>query len=760
MQSTNRSQRSGHPSLLTAFVLPAILLSAFLPQFADSKGRPAAGEPVTHFDFLENLGRAHIRQNGLIIDFGADGLYKYIFGEERGTFAVSPETPAGCATLSADRGEIRFLMREEEAGGGIIGIRAGAGDAAQAAIVLNGTPVGELLFPTEGLAYRELPVSQGIVAGENAIGIRLLKDPAQSGQRPASLYIDYIRVVPDGALREDTITSSEEAPFAIISKDPSGLTLPEDIEVSFNLFIPHEARLALELASPPENAGQLELLVQTDTGDSLWEQLAPSGSGESLVIPLYAISGEAARVTFRALNGDVDIEDARILSTRDSDEVRNPRPPIRNALIVLVDTLRRDRLRVYDQFSKVNAPGVERIGRESVVFDRAFAQSNWTKPSVATLFSSLYPSIHTANTHRATLPSNVAIMPEIFEKQGFATAGFVANGYITDKFGFGRGWGHFDAYGTPGRPDYGGLVVQDALRWMTKTTTRERFFAYVHTTDVHAPYVSPRKIWSRYDPSAYNGAIQPRETASLLNRIRAGSRLLAPRDSRRLRAFYDGAVTYHDHAIKRLMDTLSKAGILEDTVVIFTSDHGEEFFDHGSVGHGHTLFEELVHIPLLIRMPDRRDPVVRRIDEEVGLVDILPTLCELLQTTCPEEAQGTSLAPLIFGEGLPFTREVSISEFPGEQKVALRNGRFKTIFHRFDTVLYDMLSDPGETVDKKSAYPIARQAMIDLLGAHLGRLAKWEKPLNPAGKGGVSPSYAQIDEETHARLQALGYMGD
>lgn len=749
-----RSQWFDPPFFRISVALPAIAMLT-VSSVADSEGRQSTDERTTHVDLLQSLDRAHIRQNGVFLDFGSGSHHKHTFGNERGVWTAAAETPNGCATLSAPRGEIRFHMREDEAGGGVVGIRARAGSAARAAVVLNGVPVGELAFPDANMAYRELSVSDGLAAGENVIGIRLLRNGAVLPQRPPTLHIDYIRIVPDGAAQGNSITS-EEAPCAMLSPKEEGVILHEEIEISFHLFVPHDAQLVLDISAPEKNVGQLELQVQTDTGDSLWEQLHPSPSEEALVIPLDAISGEAARFALRALDGDVIVHDARILSLQSLDDDRHPRPPIRNALIVLVDTLRRDRLRVYDQFSKVSAPGVERMGRAAVVFDRAFAQSNWTKPSVATLFSSLYPSIHGASTHRATLPADIVTLPEILREQGFDTAGFVANGYITDRFGFGRGWDHFDAYGTPGRPDHGRIVVQDAIRWMTRAPKENRFFAYVHTTDVHAPYVSPRKIWSRYDSSVYRGAIRPRETASLLNLIRAGSRLLGRRDSRRLRALYDGAVTYHDQSIKRLMDSLGRAGILDDTVVIFTSDHGEELFDHGSVGHGHTLFEELVHIPLLIRMPHGRERA-RRIDDEVGLVDILPTLCDLLQTDCPAGIQGTSLAPLLFGKALSSAREVVISEFPAEQEVALRNGRFKAIFHRFDMALYDMLADPEETRDRSAAYPIARQAMIDLLGAHVGRLARWEERRDPAG--GRS-SVARIDEETRARLQALGYMGD
>ena len=193
--------------------------------------------------------------------------------------------------------------------------------------------------------------------------------------------------------------------------------------------------------------------------------------------------------------------------------------------------------------------------------------------------------------------------------------------------------------------------------------------------------------------------------------------------------------------------------------MIITSDHGEEFFDHGSVGHGHSMFEELLHIPLIIRLPDRHGAVNRYVDAEVGHVDIAPTLCDLLGVECLEPIQGRSMAPLMFDARVHREESVSIAEFPSFRQYALRNARFKAIVQGFETRLYDLFADPRETIDRSAEFPIARAALIDALGDHIGSMERQskEQEARPDQNEGEA---AAVDAETEARLRAMGYLGD
>jgi arylsulfatase A-like enzyme len=425
-----------------------------------------------------------------------------------------------------------------------------------------------------------------------------------------------------------------------------------------------------------------------------------------------------------------------------------------------VDTLRADRLKLYNRRSRVSTRHLEHLAETSTVFERATAQGNWTKSSVATILTGVHPLNHGAYTHKSILPRSLTTQPVHFKSNGMRTAGFVANGYISNRFGFERGWDTFELYPQEGKPSRAAYVLKDVVSWMKRRSLSDRFFAYVHTVDPHAPYAPRKRFWSRYDTSNYRGIVKPWNSASLLNRIKAGGLMLGRLDIRRLNALYNGEITYHDEVFGYLLREMKKLGIFEDTVVIITSDHGEEFLDHGSVGHGHSLYEELLHVPFIIRLPDSAQPRARRVQAEVGLVDLFPTLCDLLDLTCPASIQGRSLAPLLLDESGSEEGGVSIAEFPNARQFAVRTKRFKAVFRGFDMRLADMRSPKEETVDVSADHPIVRMAMADTLGGHLSRLEQWRATQPDAGDQRREGPSTELDADTQYRLRALGYLGD
>ena len=187
-------------------------------------------------------------------------------------------------------------------------------------------------------------------------------------------------------------------------------------------------------------------------------------------------------------------------------------------------------------------------------------------------------------------------------------------------------------------------------------------------------------------------------------------------------------------------------------MVVLTSDHGEEFFEHGSVGHGHSLYEELLRVPLIIRLPARQHAGTRR-SREAGLADVLPTLCDILRTPCPTQVQGRSLVSSFAADETPAFPAVSVSEFPSMGETAVRMGRFKTIFRKMTPVLYDLKNDPTETTDVSAAFPVTLAALRDALGVFFA---------DEAARAGLSQPMraAALDEASEAGLRALGYLGD
>ena len=735
---------------------------------SDADGEPArAGETI--FDFISGVSRAHLRRHGLVLDFGGTAHYKYIVGDWHHSWQDAADA-SDFTTLRHRRGEIRFVATAEDTDAGTIGIRGRAGTAGRVGVVFNRVFLGELSF-SNAFEYQDLSIPGGVHLGENVIEL-LPKTDAGNAGKETTFDVDYIRIQDDDSHAAEAAVSMD-ALSPITDETGKVLVLGEDDTLSYNLFIPENAHLTLAVSSSAPLSGHLEIQITSNERRDVFD-IDPSDAGvETVSLSLASFAGAAATLSFQAMQETIQVTDARLevdgvdfrhsVQHASKGATRSPplkSSPLKNVLVVVVDTLRRDRLKVYQRATKVQGPALERLARRSVVFENAFAQSNWTKPSVATLFTGLFPQVHGAVTHLATLPDTLETLPVYFKRNGFDTAGFVANGYISEKFGFGNGWDYLTAFDGSAVIGSGRQLVMDAVRWITKRRERP-FFAYVHTIDVHAPYQSPSSMISRYDPQRYSGIVRSRETAGLLNMIRAGSVFLGLRDVHRLIALYDSAVAYHDIAMGYLFRSLESAGVLDDTVVVFTADHGEEFYEHGSVGHGHTLHDELIHVPLIIRIPSQSNILAtpRRLDTPVGLIDVFPTLCDLLHLPKPSGVQGQSFSDVL--ETYDVTnRGPVISESPSLRQVSLMYGRFKSVFSMFDAAVYDTSVDPLGRYDRSEDYPFVRNAMTDLLGDYLATVRR--RPLHGAASVdsvGVRGS-AKIDADTEARLQALGYMGD
>jgi len=202
----------------------------------------------------------------------------------------------------------------------------------------------------------------------------------------------------------------------------------------------------------------------------------------------------------------------------------------------------------------------------------------------------------------------------MLSEAGFHTGAFICNGYVSGKFGFRRGWSTYRNYIREGRRTRSEFVAADVLSWLDKRPEDKPFFLYVHTIDPHVPYRPPSNVLSLYGDPDYKGPVSFRSSATLLEDVKLKKVTLKEKDKQQLEALYDAEITYHDVHFNAIMQGLERRGVDDETLVIVTSDHGEEFWDHGSVGHGHNVYEELLHVPLFMRLPGTK--TLTRVDEE------------------------------------------------------------------------------------------------------------------------------------------------
>ncbi len=429
-----------------------------------------------------------------------------------------------------------------------------------------------------------------------------------------------------------------------------------------------------------------------------------------------------------------------------------------NVIFYVIDTLRSDHLGCYG-YARNTSPRLDRFAEQAVLFENARAQAPWTRASVGSVLTGLWPSVHGAQDDPDALPEAVDTLAERLSSAGFLTTAVTANGNIAEPFGFAQG---FDAFRYLDPDENGGKIYRAVevneffFNWLEAKPSDDArpIFAYLHTMNPHAPYEAPEPFHSSMtdrplDPSY--GSIDHLVSLAL-------QRERPPADApARLIDLYDAEILANDAAFGQLMDELEARGMLDNSWVVVLSDHGEEFFDHGGWQHGHSLFVEQLAIPLLIRPPGGAPAAIRR-SEVVEHVDLLPTLLDLLGLEPPVLTQGTSLVPLLTAGGPKVGWDhsaVAHLQLRGitESRGIDPTGRWKVKIRTWEGTdgfpqLFDRLQDPAELQGQSFAqWPLSRH-LADAL-----RRVERETP-HP-----FSPQAADdVPQSLKEQLQALGYL--
>lgn len=714
-----------------------------------SEAAPSAPERV-RYDLAAHLARAELREgSSLLIDFGTPGAQKYTLGGWRTRISTDVVTE-GDATSNAITSVTGFILVPADAPGArTLRIRARAVRDGRLTVYLDGETLGFGALPTDG-SYTTVSIdvpAERIHQGENTFQLRVPSSGSVPGIGTAGILIDWVRLDPLRAEEETEEPSAPPSSARLVVREGTDAALV--LSDGFSLGYPMELWPAARLRGTVRGTGSLEIVAHRDgvAARSL-STLRASATGADLDVDLSSLAGEIVRLDLVA-HGDVRVVRPRVV-TLDGAPLAG-RPTIRNVIVYLTDTLRADKLRPYRADTRVRTPALESWAAHAAVALRGHTQENWTKPSVATLLSGLFPWEHHATTEEAVVPAAVDLMSERLAREGFHTGAFIANGFCSDRFGFRQGWGFFRNYIREGLRTQAEFVAHDVLNWLDERPTDRPFFLYVHTIDPHVPYMPPAAELAMYDPLPYEGIVDFAHDRELLEGVKSGHIDLNARDRAHLEALYDGEITYHDTHFGSIMEGLERRGIAGETMVVFTADHGEEFWDHGSVGHGHSVFEELVQVPLIVRIPGLTDRPME-LTEALGLVDVAPTIFEALGLEIPADLSGRSFLDQLRG-GNPDAPLASVNGFM-EGWRAIELGSLKLI-HRTDRVvtLYDLGTDPDETNDVAASRPIAVRYLRGMLGLMLAG----------AERGHHLPSITaealEIDETLRRQLEELGYAG-
>ncbi len=550
---------------------------------------------------------------------------------------------------------------------------------------------------------------------------------------------------------------------------------PRSSRSSFEASFP--AASVVEVASWVPAGQRARYRVDVEGGESLLDVVhrAPAAQGRwiphQIVLPS---SGKEVRLIFRVTAagfpagwfGGRPPEGASFSRPRALGDARrrsaDPRP---NILLISLDTLRADHLQLYGG-SRSNTPHLAALAQEGIVFERAEAANNWTLPSHMTIFSGLTPAahgvlpdmgqvrgfLHPDRQLAVSAPDALRTFPEFLSEAGYRTAAVTENGWISGHFGFNRG---FDLYRSDLRGDLERTSAA-ALAELEATAEHGPWFLFVHTYTPHQPYHAPEAFRLKWADRGHVGFAWPAARVPIGDyyRFRAPFFPPAPSDVKAYRDLYDGQVLWADTLVGRLVDFLEQKGLLEQTVIVVTSDHGEEIFERGQFDHGDTLYEEVTHVPLLIRGPAPL-PAGRRVAQRVSLVDLAATILDLAAVERPL-GHSRSLRPLWRSEVEPNAPQPVFAEaidLDGRRLEAVWFGEHKLIRRgegpEAKIELYDLGSDPGEIHDLARQRPGQVRKLLALLDEHLERAA--------AVRDVLGSSSQQLDEETIRRLESLGY---
>lgn len=374
-------------------------------------------------------------------------------------------------------------------------------------------------------------------------------------------------------------------------------------------------------------------------------------------------------------------------------------PP--NILVYLVDCLRADHVGTYG-YPRPTTPEIDALARDGVVFENVYSCASWTKPSVGCLFTSLYPTSHGARTVDAALDGNPATLAEVLGASGYATVAWVANPLVaTSAFGMARGFDRVVQVGE-GSPSVNlnrlnadaAQITRDVVSWLGHSS-EWRFFAYIHSLDLHAEY-RPRPPFDQV-------FVNPQATG-------------VARDI----DLYDNELAYNDRELGRVVQALKRLSLYDNTLIAVTADHGEEFGEHGTFRHGRSLFDSLLHVPLILKLPRSRHRGLR-VSALASNVDIAPTLLDIAGLAPAPGFRGVSLRPAL-ADGRTALRQTVLAEqiSPKEVLYAARDSRFKYVYQLIPEprqLLYDLHRDPDEKANLLPGIPdAARGLMAELLG--------------------------------------------
>lgn len=438
-----------------------------------------------------------------------------------------------------------------------------------------------------------------------------------------------------------------------------------------------------------------------------------------------------------------------------------------NIVLITVESLRTDHVGSYG-YDRDTTPTIDALAREATLYENAFAVTSWTLTSHASIFTGLYPSAHNVVRERDRLNEAYKTMAEFLADYGYQTAAVVSGPYLKKAHGLDRGFHYFDEQPiTRGKMKDAHADVTNAKmeaginRFLDEVRGDDRpFFLFLYYWDPHYQYIPPSPYDAMFVPE---DAEAPKKLPDFHRYFQLGKHI-TPAQLEYVKAQYDGEIRCTDGYLKRFFDRLRQLDLWDETAVILTADHAEQFFEHGFLGHKYDLHVESLHVPLIVKLPGQAE--ARRDPRMVSLMDLFPTVLDLGRCRLPDALHGQSLlADARVPLDPTFYELISVwyakQESTGKQWTetqnwyAVREGDYKLIWQELadEVQLYNLREDPREL------HPIA-EGQNDRKKALRALIDDWRAQMKQIADGKGAADLAPLTPEDEERLRSLGYITD
>jgi arylsulfatase A-like enzyme len=763
---------------------------ALAPLLAFTAGCPGPQKAVV-YDLVERLPVAELWSAREVLLFGTPASEPH---QAEGFYREAAQGAADSFLWAREEAEISLTWPTIAARGALVDLAPYRGIPSQSVVVsLNGIRVAA--FGVNGIRQRyriDLPAAAQRV-GDNRLRFVFARsarpsdaDPKNQDQRhlAAAFYSLTVGRATDPSL-EDLLSRDAPTPFAVVrSTGPPSLVevgpsivtyavrLPEGAELRFKPELHKAARAA---------AGQAAFRVTLEDAPGrpreIWSRVIAGNDprpGE-VSLPLEGTPGSIVRIGLGVGSAEGGrfawgvFGAPRLLGLRAEGRPEAPRPAASggagtealrrglagmNVLFVILDAARAQEFSCYG-YHRETTPEIDRIAREGVLFEDAATPAVYTLGAMSSVWTSQYPDRHHSEVSFSDrLPADrVTLVNDVLTPRNVWTAGFVANAVAGKAFGFDRGFNAFVEVFREYGSGAGGFrnVVPGTL----EVHKAQRMFTYVHFREPHFPYDPPPPFDTRFGP---DGPIPKgaRGDMKWITDVNQGRRTLSPAEREHLTRLYDGNLAFADQEVGALRKSLELMGLWDKTVVVIAADHGEELLEHGWIGHNVHLYEESVHVPLIIRFPPGRGPAGTRIKGLVSLLDLAPTVADIFGFLGAGGSgaafQGRTLLPRLAGEDGPETALLTRTVWD-RPRYALRDGRYKLFYdtRTGERELFDLERDPGETHDLKEAEPLRAAYEQEALHAWIATLST---RISGEGHGPAAP----LTREQCEDLKTLGYL--